>query len=153
MSYLQTDHRVNTVIQTCQSFAEYPAQKILVGGVLATFSFFFGDLVWMSLVGLGVLIIFDLITGLQAARKSDEEFVLSRMISSTGIKAGMYLIFISSGSVVEWAVPQIPDGLQLINEGIIGTFIFAEFASILENGSKMGYNFPKKILDTIKNTK
>lgn len=153
MNYLADDHRIHAVIETCQSIFSHPLHKLVAAGVLATFSFFFGDLVVMSLIGLGVLVVFDLITGLQAARQSDEEFILSRMIVTTGIKAGTYMIFISSASIVEWSIPQIPENLELINEGIIGAFILSEFFSIMENAKKMGYSLPARILDFIQNNK
>lgn len=153
MSYIVDDHRVQVLLTACQSIFSHPIKKFIVGSTFGVFSFFFGDLLWISLVGLGVLMMFDLITGLQASRVSNEHFVLSRLIASTGIKAGMYLIFISAGSVVEWSVPQIPSQLELINEGIVGVFIFSEFTSILENGASIGFKFPKKLLAYIKNTK
>ena len=139
------------LVQTCKGLVELPTLKLFAALGSATLSFFFGDMEVAFLVGLGVLVTFDLITGILAARKSNDDFILSRMIASTGIKAGVYLMCISAGSITENSIKHLPDGLKLINDGILGVFILSELTSILENAGLMGYNTPKRLLKKIKN--
>jgi phage-related holin len=152
MSHILSDHRIEMVTQTCQSLFAEPSLKLLGIALVSIFTFLFGDLTLALLLGLPMLIFFDAVTGLLAARQNKEDFILSRLIMSNAIKLGVYAMFLSAGSIAENSITVLPDSLMLINDSILAVLVLSELSSVAENAASMGYATPKKLLNKIKNT-
>jgi toxin secretion/phage lysis holin len=92
-----------------------------------------------------VLLIFDFITGIEAALKTGQP-VESKKVLRTAVKMTMYFLLISAGYMAEKAVPLI----SFIDDTIISFLAVTELISILENTSRSGYAIPVKLVEKLK---
>lgn len=97
-----------------------------------------------GLQALLVLILFDMLTGIAAAKKSGEIIKSSKVIR-TVIKICFYYLFISAGYLTEKTI-----GINLfLDESILAVLAFTELISITENMGNLGYAVPKKMLNKL----
>lgn len=91
-----------------------------------------------------MLIIFDFVTGLYAAKVSGEE-IRSRKVFRSALKVVFYFMIISGGHLTERAI-----GLDIfLDETAMGFLAATELISIIENIGKIGFAVPKKILNKL----
>jgi len=128
------------LIATCNQIAFKCFFALLY--ILYSFSFNVGHQV--ALISILVLIIFDFITGIFAAKFTGEEIKSSKVLKSA-IKVALYFILISAGNLVENVV-----GLNLFaDETIMGFLAATELISLIENIGRLGYAVPRKFLNKL----
>ena len=102
------------------------------------------------MTALTVLITFDLISGIFAAKKSGE-LIESRKVLKSAIKLAVYGILVSASHLTD-VVVSIPETwtFSMNIEGIMIAFLAAtELISIIENFGKAGFAVPKKLLNRL----
>lgn len=122
----------------------YPILKTLSAVILTVGSFFFDTLQHTALLALVVLIIFDMISAIIAAKKTGEEITSQKAVRSAG-KTAVYFFFVSAGFITENTVP-----LNIIDDTIIAFLAVTELISIAENLGKSGYPVPQNLLNQLK---
>lgn len=132
-------------INMFQRICEYAWVKFLASSGLVFLSFFFDALQKEAMLAVLILILFDFITGLEAAIKTKTAIKSSKIFRSA-VKVAMYFLLISAGFMAEKAVPLI----SMIDETIISFLAVTELISILENTSKSGYAIPTALVEKLK---
>lgn len=130
------------------SFTKCIDLKIFISCLIAIFAFLFDINQWEILAGLLVLIMFDFITGIFAAKMSGEMIQSSKAVRSA-FKMFVYCIIIASGHLVDKAVG-ITNWIFTAEYAIYVFLSATEAISIFENAGRMGFNTPKKLLNTLK---
>lgn len=119
--------------------------KTAVAIFLYIYGFFFDPSQRHAHSALFFLIIFDFISGVQAAKHSGEKIRSSR-IRHTAVKISAYFTMISAGHLAESGLPNF---LQVIDETVTGFLLVTELKSLLENMNRLGYDTPKKLLERL----
>lgn len=120
--------------------------KCLTAGFVVVGDFFIDDLLARAMVAIFVLIIFDWITGIFAAKKT-KETIKSSKILRTPIKIAIYFMLITTARIAEFSLPEV---IRYLDDTIIAFLTLTELISIIENTGKMGYAIPKKLLLKLK---
>lgn len=111
------------------------------------FIFFLGDVHTEALIALFMLIVFDTILGIMAAKSEGKAF-LSKKFSRVIGKIIIYSIGVSSAMFADATT-----GLPFIQTSMIAFMGVTEFISILENMQRLGYETPKKLLNQLEGFK
>lgn len=107
--------------------------------------FHFGDISRPLLVAIFMLILFDFITGIWAAKITGES-IKSSKIFRTAWKFVLYFMVVSAGYFAELVI-----GMELYIAKTIMIFLaLTELISILENAEKGGYNMPTQLYNKLK---
>ena len=93
------------------------------------------------------LVMFDLLTGVFAARKQNIT-IESRKLIKTPFKLAVYCLLVSTTHLTDVAM-HIPNDWLNMETMMIGFLAATEGVSILENVGKMGYAVPQKILGVL----
>lgn len=118
--------------------------SLVLAGLLINFSF--GDISTTVLTALFMLILFDFLTGIWAAKRSGED-IKSSKVFRTAWKFVLYFLAVSAGYFTELVI-----GTDLFIAKTIMVFLAAtELISILENIQKAGYEMPGGLIRKIKN--
>lgn len=126
------------------SICDDMAAKCIFALGYVPFAFLFDLKQHTALTALLMLIIFDMITGIAAARYAKEEIKSSKVLR-TVLKICFYYLFISAGHFAEASI-----GLNIfIDETITAVLALTELISIMENVGKMGYAVPQKLLNKL----
>lgn len=136
---------VQTTIDTCKTFTTYVAFRCASVVGLLTYSFFFGSIQQELIIGVIVLCLMDMVTGIMASVKTGQS-IESRRLLKTAIKLFVYLMMISAGHLTETIV----NFDFKADEIIMAVLAVTELISILENASRMGYKIPKLLLNELK---
>ena len=128
-------------------------QKIIahfnVKAVLAFFyvslAFFFDGLQKEAILAIIVLVVFDFITGIVAAKVVGEE-IRSAKVFRSAMKLVAYLMLISAGHFAEKAFPIIS---SFADETILAFLAVTELISNIENAGKMGFGIPRRLLNKL----
>lgn len=134
---------VSVLSTTTKSFTA----KAVGGGFLAIYAFLFSFESWQLMAALIVLVTFDMVTGIFAAKKTGEE-IKSSKAARTAVKLAMYGLLISSGHLTD-SIIGIPEGWFNIETALLGFLAATELISILENSGRMGFGVPRKILNQL----
>lgn len=124
-----------------------PSVIKIIGSLLLTFIFLFGDFHTQGIVAVLMLMIFDTILGVMATYKEGQA-ITSRKFSRVVQKGAIYMLSISAGYFADLTVAG--SGVQLIQPTMIAFIGITEFISILENMGRLGYQTPKKLLNQLK---
>ncbi len=120
--------------------------KCIFAGSLVISEFFLDSVLAKSMIALFFLIIFDLITGIFAARVSKER-IKSAKVVRTPIKIAIYFMLITVTRLAEYS---LPDVVGYLDETMIAFLVLTELISNIENVGKMGYVIPKVLLKKLK---
>lgn len=115
--------------------------KAALSFIVGAYAFLFGVQNTETVTAIVVLVIFDLITGVMAARKNGEP-VSSRKAWKTAVKMGAYGMLMSAAYLTTRAIP----GVGFVFTVMAAFLVLTELISVLENTGKMGYAIPKKLL-------
>jgi len=140
-----TNHSVWIVI-LFKKFFDYPLIKIFVAMVLSCVGFLFDGLLREAMLALLILLIFDFVTGIAAAKREGNE-INSHTAFRTAVKIAIYFLLVSSGRMAEVATRST---LPFIDEAVIAFLGVTELISILENVGRLGYAIPLKLLNKLK---
>ena len=146
---------------------EQATLKIIIATILSVCFFLFGHLWIEAIIGVLMLMVFDTILGVGAAyhegcKTLPDEYknslivvkfiylvhrgdISSRKFSRAVVKGVVYFMAISAGYFADLTVP-----LDVIQGTMIAFVGVTEFISILENIGKMGFQTPKKLLNSLK---
>lgn len=127
----------------------YSAVKWITGALYVLYSFAFGNQEKVVLLAVAVLVIFDFITGIAAAKMTGERIESAKVFRSA-FKFIIYFMLISAAHLFEVAVPLIGSSATNI---IIAFLALTEIISIMENVGKMGYEVPMKWLNSLQDLK
>jgi toxin secretion/phage lysis holin len=133
------------VISLLRKIIAYPIEKALFSLLLIVGGYLFDEAMFPLLGGLLVLIIFDFITGVAAAKTSGEEITSSK-ISRSAFKVVFYSILISGAHLAGNSVQVI----TLFDDLTLSFLSVTELISIIENVGRMGFCTPKRLLNTLK---
>lgn len=122
--------------------------KAAVGSLLGIISFFLSPDGHLPVVALFVLVVFDFISGLLVAIYKHGEVITSKKTVITPIKFAIFFMAFGGARMVEIATN---DMLPFIDETVIGIIAFNEFWSMMENMAKLGFNFPKRVIEELSN--
>ncbi len=136
---------VNYIIMAIRSMFEYFSIKFVCGILYLMYSFAFDVNHSKAIVAVLILIIFDFITGISAAKISGEEIKSSKVLRSA-VKTFIYLLLISGGHLFEVASGYI----SFVDDMIIAFLAITELISLIENAGKMGFAVPKELLNKLK---
>lgn len=106
--------------------------------------FLFGNIYNEALIAIVMLIIFDTMLGVSAT-VSEGDPITSRRFGRVVIKGMVYFSSISAAYFADATIPY--DFIQATMIGFVG---LTEFISILENMGRLGYQTPKKLLNTLR---
>lgn len=111
--------------------------SLVIGG----YAFLFGFQNTETVCGIVALVVFDLLTGMIAARRNGQK-IESKKAWKTAVKLAAYGMLLSASYVTTKIIPDV---------GFIFTVMAAflaltELISVLENTGKMGYSIPNKLL-------
>lgn len=123
--------------------------KVIASVGLSVFAFLFDSVLKEAMAAILILIIFDFITGVAAAKKSGDE-IKSATALRTAIKVVVYFMLISAGRMTEIGTSGI---MPLIDETIIAFLAVTELISIMENSGTLGFYVPQKMLNKLKEYK
>lgn len=147
-NYSSMDHIQTVYYQTKEvlvSLLGYITFKSVITALLVVANTLFGQENYDLVLFLGILIIFDLITGMIAAVSQGQQ-IESRKAFKTATKTFVYLLFFSSAYLTHKIVPYS----DFISTGVLSFLAITELLSVMENMSKMGYSLPQKLLNQIK---
>lgn len=120
--------------------------KLLAWGTLF-FIFFLGDVHTEAITALFMLVMFDTVLGVMAARAEGIAFT-SRKFARLPGKLFVYFVGISGAMFADMTT-----GLPFIQTSMIAFMGVTEFISILENMQRLGYETPKKLLNQLEGFK
>lgn len=109
------------------------------------YTFFFGTIEHKVALGLAILVIFDFLTGVAAAKILGHE-IKSAKIFRSAIKFVVYFLFVAAGHLVEVTNPTV---LGFVDDTIMAFLAITELISIMENIGNMGFAVPKKLLNKL----
>jgi toxin secretion/phage lysis holin len=144
------DEKIVSILGVTQSLFENFEAKVVIGGIAGLLSFFISPDGHLPVVALFVLVCFDFISGLIVARKTHGEVITSKKTVITPIKFAIFFMAFGGARMVEIATNEM---IPFIDETVIGVIAFNEFWSMLENMSRLGFNFPKKVIEELSNLK
>lgn len=119
--------------------------KALIALLYATVAFFFDNVQKEAITAIVVLVVFDFITGIIAAKVAKEE-IRSAKVFRSAMKLVAYLMLVSAGHFAETAFPIIS---SFADETILAFLALTELISTIENAGKMGFGIPKKLLNKL----
>jgi len=131
------------IVSLTTTLVEPTVLKIIITGLLAVLFFFFGDLYTDALVAIVMLMVFDTMLGVSAAKR-EGQVITSRAFSRVVLKGLVYFTAISAGYFADLTIP-----FSVIQATMIGFVGVTEFISILENVGRHGYQTPKKLLNDL----
>lgn len=123
--------------------------KAMMSYIIILYLFLFDQSHTQVLLSLFVLIIFDFVSGVTAAKIRGEP-LLSSKFKHSGIKVFAYYGAISGAHLAESG---LADVLSIIDETVIAFFLLTELISLLENIGKAGYSTPQKLLNQLNDYK
>lgn len=129
-----------------KKFFDYPLLKTLVAAGLSVVGFLFDGLLREAMLALLILLVFDFITGVAAAKREGKE-ISSHTAFRTAVKIAIYFLLVSSGRMAELATSE---SLPFVDEAVIAFLGVTELISILENVGRLGYAVPLKLLNKLK---
>ena len=112
---------------------------------LSATAFLFDQVRHEAIVAVVILVIFDFITGIVAAKVAHEE-IRSAKVFRSAMKLVAYLMLISAGHFAEVAFPVIS---PFADETVLAFLAVTELISTIENAGKMGFVIPKKLLNRL----
>lgn len=142
---------IENITLILKSLIENLFTKVLLGVGVSVYSFLFSFELWQITLAVGILIFFDLITGVAVAKKK-KEVIESRKILRTAFKLSVYCVLISSSHLTDVAM-RIPLTFLSLESAMIGFLAATELISIIENAGRMGYAVPQRILNQLSNFK
>lgn len=135
---------IKQVAQTFSSVCSNFAFKCVASASYIFYAFIFNPQHEAAMIAVLILIIFDFITGISAAKFTGEEIKSSKIFRSA-LKVAIYFMLISAGHLTQKAV-----GLDFFLEETILAFLAAtELISILENTGRLGFAIPQKLLNKL----
>lgn len=120
--------------------------KTFAAALLSVTGFLFDGLLREAMLALLILLIFDFITGVAAAKREGQE-ISSHSAFRTAVKIAVYFLLISAGRMAE---ATIGSTLPFIDEAVLAFLGVTELISILENVGRLGYAVPLKLLNKLK---
>ncbi len=135
---------IHTIQTLLKGIGEFFFLKVIPSFIIPIFGVFFGFDNPLILRAIVLLIVFDFITGIIAARHTGQ-VIKSKGIVRSAFKIAIYGLLISAGHLAE----QVTPGTWYIQNGIVVFLALTELISIIENVGKMGYAIPKKLLSQL----
>ena len=115
--------------------------------LISLYSFFFNVDYADLMVAIIVLVTFDLLTALLAAKKN-EDVIESRRVLCTAFKMSIYGILVSSAHLTEEIIG-LTDYWVGLERAVIAYLAATEMISIIENVGKMGFAVPLRLLNQL----
>lgn len=148
MASPETNYFVMTIEylrETLVSIFSYGTYKMVLSFLFTVFGLLVGVDNYDILLGLGILILLDFITGVMASVRQGQAITSVRAIK-TVTKTVVFLILFSAAHQTGLIIPGMYD---FITTGVISFLALTEFISVAENIAKMGYSIPRKILNQV----
>lgn len=123
---------------------EFVSIKLVPSYLLPVFGYLIGFENFFILKALVVIIIFDFITGIFAAYKT-EEVIKSKKAIRSAYKLAVYGLLVSAGHLTDIIV----FNTNFIETAMSTFLVLTELISIIENADKMGYAVPQKLLNQL----
>lgn len=144
--YMQLDRGLwGVFVNITNKIGDFFDLKLIAGGLAITYSFLFGDLPYIIVGSLTMLVLIDMATGI-AASKLSGVIIDSRRAFATAGKLIIYSMLISAAILTSRII-----GVDLkIEAAVIFILAVTEFISILENCGNMGYAIPKRLLNKLR---
>ena len=136
---------VHYVTDLFRAIFDYWYPKCFVCFFVIVEGFFFGDLEKKILLSLLMLIIFDFVTGLLAAKVQGVE-IKSAKVFRSAFKVLIYFTMVSSAHLLEATTPLFE---SFTDEVVIAFLAATELISIFENIGNMGFVVPQKLLNKL----
>ena len=127
------------------SIFDYFSLKLVLGSLYLVYSFAFDVNHTKALGAVLILVMFDFITGISAAKLSGEEIKSAKVLRSA-VKTFVYLLLISGSHMFEIATQYI----LFADDMILAFLAVTELISLIENAGKMGFAVPNKLLNKLK---
>lgn len=128
-----------------KSLFDYFSVKFVLGTLYLIYSFAFDISHTKALGAVLLLVIFDFITGIAAAKISGEEIKSAKVLRSA-VKTFVYLLLISGSHMFEIATQYI----LFADDMVLAFLAVTELISLIENAGKMGFAVPNKLLNKLK---
>lgn len=135
------------VKQFCSASYAKAISMLALAAITSSAEFFFNLTNKDALIALFVLILFDAISAIHRAYKTDYE-IQSRKMVKTAVKIVMYMLLVSAGHFADVAIV----GSGFIELAVISWLAATEILSIFENFGKAGYKVPQSLLNQIRKT-
>ena len=123
----------------------YIGVKAITSGFFSLIAFFFDSVRHEAIVAIVILVAFDFLTGITAAKIAKEE-IKSAKVFRSAMKLVAYLMLVSAGHFAEVAFPIIA---SFADETVLAFLAVTELISTIENAGKMGFVVPKKLLNRL----
>lgn len=136
---------VNYIFYSMKSLIDYFPIKFMSAFAYMVYSFAFDVNHSKAIIAILILIIFDFITGISAAKISGEEIKSAKVLRSA-IKTFVYLLLISAGHMFELTTSLI----SFADDMLIAFLAVTELISLIENAGKMGFAVPNQLLNKLK---
>lgn len=121
--------------------------KFIFATIYVIYAFMFDVSKSQAFLSLVVLIIFDFITSIWAAKITGEP-IRSAKIANSGVKLVAYFIVIAGAFQAERGLLL---QISILDETVLAWFMARELISLIENVGRMGYETPQKLLNQLKN--
>jgi phage-related holin len=138
----------NSITSVFTSVQNYFTSKVVVGGIIVVYSFFFNISFANVMSALVALVVFDMITAVAGA-KVRGELIESRKMAKSAFKLMVYGLVVSAGHLTDLAMGLSSFAFNL-EIGLIGFWAATEMISTLENVGKMGYATPAKLINALR---
>jgi phage-related holin len=122
------------------------ALKCTATGVLVISEFLIDNALAKAMLALFILVIFDWVTGVMAAKKTGEHIKSSKIVR-TPVKLVVYFMLITGARIAEYSMPDL---VHFIDEAVIAFLTTTELISLIENTGRIGYAIPRKLLNKLK---
>lgn len=134
----------NQIMSVFTAISNYLNLKVWVTIPIVIYQFLFDINHESSMLILAVLIVFDSITGVMAARNRGEK-IESRKYIKSAFKLAIYGLLVSSSYLTDQLVGLTGSFVEL-DMIMLGFLAATELISIIENTGTMGYAIPKGVL-------
>lgn len=128
------------------SIFSYGICKMALSFIFTAFGLLVGVENYDILLGLGILILLDFLTGVMSSVRQGQSITSVRAIK-TVTKSIVFLVFFAAANQTGLIIPGM---YEFITTGIASFLALTEFISVAENVAKMGYSIPRKLLNQIK---
>lgn len=136
---------ITYIITAVKSLFDYFSIKLFTGLIYLVYSFAFDVNQTKALGAVLVLVMFDFVTGISAAKISGEEIKSAKVLRSA-VKTFIYLLLISGAHMFELASQYI----LFADDMILAFLAVTELISLIENAGKMGFAVPNQLLNKLK---
>jgi phage-related holin len=132
--------------ETWRALFSYGTCKMALSFIFTAFGLLVGVENYDILLGLGILILLDFLTGVMSSVRQGQSITSVRAVK-TVTKSIVFLIFFAAANQTGLIIPGM---YEFITTGIASFLALTEFISVAENVAKMGYSIPQKLLNQIK---